>query len=536
MPRGIDRNDHGPSVDLALEVWHRRKWLAIVVFGTMFAGAATLTLSLPPLYRSTATVLVERQQVSEAFVRPSVTTELETRIQTIHKEVTSRARLANVVMQFNLYPELRSETPMEAIVNRMRRDIDFRLNGVEQMSGRIATISFTVSYSGRDPNKVADVTNMLAGSYVEENTKSRERQAVRTAEFLKVQLDEAKRELDAHNQREREFTSRHANELPQQVDVNLAALDRLNTQLRLNGEYQIRAMERRDRLEHQLADADRPNAAASQRAADAPAAELARLKTQLAELEAKYSPRYPDVRRLRREISALEQRLTANEGRAEGAGVNDPSGDTSPAEGGRRLAEQSLAHVQEEIASLKREEGVLRRLIADYEARVESAPRRQEELQQLSRDFASSKERYETLLKRYEEAKVAETLEQGQNVEQFRILDPAIPALAPVAPNTMWLLAMGLVGSLGLAFAAVVVSEKIDTSFHSADDLRGFAAVPTLAVIGRIPTQSDLRGQQLRFALAVVAVLVGLVVVVGGARYVGSGNEQIVRMTARGQG
>ena len=529
MSRAND-NQHGPSVEQALEIWRRRKWLAVVVFGAAAAGAATLALSLPPLYRSTATVLVEGQQVSEAYVRPSVTTELDTRIQTIHKQVTSRARLADVIRRFDLYRELRPETPMEAIVNRMRRDIDFRLSGVEQMTGRIATIAFTVSYSGRDPIRVADVTNALAAAYVEENTRSRERQAARTAEFLKTQLGEARQELDARDQREREFMARHANELPQQVEVNLAALDRLNTQLRLNGEYQVRAMERRDRLEHELKDAARAAAAGHSPATGGSTTELALLREQLTALEAKYSRRYPDVVRLEREIAALEQRQAAG-GQEPEAG---PGGAQATTDDARPQIERALGQLEEELVSLKHEEGRLRRSIADYEARVESAPRRQDELQQLSRDYTSSKERYETLLKRYEEAKVAETLEQERNVEQFRILDAAIPAVAPVAPNTLWLLGMGLLGSVALAFGAVIAAEKIDTSFHSADDLRTFASLPTLAVIHRIPTRADVRGRQLRFAFIVLAIVVGLAAIVSGARYLGSDNEQIVRMTARG--
>ena len=50
-------------------------------------------------------MLVERQQISEAFVRPSVTAELETRIQTIHKQIMSRARLTRVITRFDLYPD-----------------------------------------------------------------------------------------------------------------------------------------------------------------------------------------------------------------------------------------------------------------------------------------------------------------------------------------------------------------------------------------------------------------------------------------------
>ena len=95
-------------------------------------------------------VLVDRQEVSEAFVRPSVTAELETRIQTIHQRVTSRARLADLINRLGLYPELRAAVPVEVIVERMRRDIQLQLKGVEQSTGRSTTISFSVGYSGRN--------------------------------------------------------------------------------------------------------------------------------------------------------------------------------------------------------------------------------------------------------------------------------------------------------------------------------------------------------------------------------------------------
>ena len=83
---------------------------------------------------------------------------------------------------------------------------------------------------------------------------------------------------------------------------------------------------------------------------------------------------------------------------------------------------------------------MLRRAMAGYEARVEIAPKRQQELDDLSRDYAAIKERYDTLLKRYQDAQVAESLEKGQDVEQFRVLDPAIPPDRPAAPNRPGLL------------------------------------------------------------------------------------------------
>src|SRR5262245_15518803 len=112
----------GAPLDRIQALWRRRKWLAIPVFALPFAAAASMTLALPNLYRSTATVLVDRQQVPETFVRTTVTSELETRLQTISQEILSRSRLEGLIGRFGLYPDLRKETSNEEAIERMRRD------------------------------------------------------------------------------------------------------------------------------------------------------------------------------------------------------------------------------------------------------------------------------------------------------------------------------------------------------------------------------------------------------------------------------
>ena len=379
--------DSGVTPDSVLEAWHRRKWVAMLVFVAVLAATITAAKSLPDLYRASATVLVDRQEVSEAFVRPSVTAELETRIQTIHQRVTSRARLADLITRLGLYPELRGVVPVEVIVERMRRDIQLQLKGVEQSTGRSTTISFSVGYSGRNPQSVAEVTNTLAGFYVEENTSSRARQAAKTAEFLSGQLAEAKRVLDEQERQTSEFTLRHTDELPEQLQANLAAIERLNTQLRLNGEYQLRLMERRERLEQEPAGERSAVAGAD----PAPAAELVRLRQQLADLRRRFSDQYPDVRRVSAEIAALEEQLARQE--TVGAQTT-PSTDSS-------ARAKAIDAGDDELKSVKEQEASLRRMIADYETRIESAPKRQQEIQQLSRGSDMTKERYQTLLKQY---------------------------------------------------------------------------------------------------------------------------------------
>jgi succinoglycan biosynthesis transport protein ExoP len=505
-------------------MWARRKWWALLAFSAVLGGTTSIALSLPDLYRSTATVIVEREQVSEAFVRPSVTGELETRIQMIREQVMSRARLTDLIGRLDLYPEWRKNVPLDMVVERMRRDIRLELKGVEQpISGRNATIAFEISYLGREPHIVADVANALAGLYVKENTRIREGQAVRTAEFLRSQLQDIKKELDLHERRTSDFRLSHSTELPQQVEANLANLDRLNTQLRLNGESQLRALDRRERLEKELMEkASAPEAAP---VASPDEQRLAKLKQELAELTDRFTDEYPDIVRLRSEVQALEERVAHASARAPASAapmVSKPD------------LKQALTDLENELRSLEEEEQGLRQAISGYLQRVENAPKRQQDLQALSRDYEAAKERYDALQKRYEEAQLAETLEQGRNVEQFRILDPAIPAREPAAPGRVRILIMGFVVALALAGGAVLTAEKINTSFHSIEDLRGAVTIPMLVRVSLIQTAADTRRRRWRTALAVVSAAAGLVVIVAGSHYVALGNEQIVRLMERG--
>jgi polysaccharide chain length determinant protein (PEP-CTERM system associated) len=513
------------NLDLALEAWRRRKWLAVTVFAAVAGAAGTVAESLPNLYRAATTVIVERQEVSEAFVRPSVTAELDTRLQTIREAVMSRTQLADLIQRLGLYPDLRSTVPIEDLVGRMRRELELDIKGVEsQMSGRTSTIAFTISYSGRDPGTVARVANELARMYVERNTTLRAGQASKTAAFLKAQLDDARKELDTYEQRQNDFKLSHIGELPQQVDANLASLERLNTQLRLNGESQLRLLDRRDRLERQRLDA----AAAPRTVALSPEAErLAKLSQQLADLRKQFTDEYPDVVRLRAEIDGLN-RVAAQQP----AQPRTESGDGDAAV----QARTALADVTTELRALKDEEHALRQSIVAYQERVENVPKRQQELQDLSRDYGATKERYDSLAKRYEEAQLAESLEQGRDAEQFRILDPAIPPRAPVAPVRFRILVVGLALSIGLAVAAVIAAEKLDTTFHSVEEVRAYVGLPTLASVPLIASRALTWRKRRRAAVLGVSVAVGLTLILAGSRHLATGNEQLVRMMERSRG
>src|SRR2546427_5911883 len=144
-----------------LAIWSRRKWLAMLAFAGPMAVGMSLVAFLPNIYRSTATVLVARQQIPEAFVRSTVTSALETRLHTISQEILSRSRLEALINRFGLYSDLQGRLAFEEIIRRMRRDIKLELKSAEVRGLREATVAFTISYQGGDATTVSVVTNTL---------------------------------------------------------------------------------------------------------------------------------------------------------------------------------------------------------------------------------------------------------------------------------------------------------------------------------------------------------------------------------------
>jgi polysaccharide biosynthesis transport protein len=471
-----------PDLSRVLKIVRRRWPVGLAALLVPLSAVVGLAVFLPRVYRASTVVLVDRQQVPESFVRSTVTSALETRLQSISQEVLKRGRLDELIERFDLYPELRASKPMQAVTERMRRDIRIeRVTDPVVRGGSI--VSFTVSYTGRDPKTVAAVVNTLASLYLTENSRVRGEEASGTAGFLRKELEDVKKRLEDQEARVSAFKRRHIGENPKNMDSNLAVLDRLTAQLRLNSDNQNRALERREALARQFAGSDGmvPPAVgvSGMEPADPATVRLARLHQELAELQTRFSDKYPDVVRLKADIAVLETQLRTRPETA--SAPAQPEAAPNPFTFKLR---QVIAEVEAEIAALRSEERRLREDFGTYQRRVENTPLREQEFQELSRDYETTSELYRTLLKRYEEAQLAETLEERQKGEQFRILEAAIPPSAPSAPNRSSLLLLGGVLSMGLGMGVALLAEWLDGSLHEVDDLRGVTNIP---VVGRIP-------------------------------------------------
>jgi uncharacterized protein involved in exopolysaccharide biosynthesis len=255
-------------------------------------------------------------------------------------------------------------------------------------------------------------------------------------------------------------------------------------------------------------------------------ARLRALKRDLAQLDG-FPDRHPDVRRLKDAIATLEAEIRA--GGSAAALAPEPASKGGEAPTGRA---RTVASLDAEMQSLKAEEGRLRGDIGALEQRLEAVPYRQSEFALLSRDHQATRDQYESLLKRYEEARVAQNMETENQGERFRVLEAAVPPAGPTAPNRPRLLLMSLFLAGLIAVLAVLGLEQIDTTFHSVDDLRQFTTLPVLAAIPRL--QPAAGPQWVRLAVITASMLAGFVLVGTVSAHVARDNEPLVRLLVRG--
>ncbi|MEM2983404.1 MAG: Wzz/FepE/Etk N-terminal domain-containing protein, partial [Candidatus Bathyarchaeia archaeon] len=182
------------------EILKRRKWSFILPLLIVFIIGTIVAFALPPIYRSTATILIEEQEIPREYVMSTVTSYAEQRLQSINQRIMSSSRLLEIINRFNLYADLRKKWVIEEIIEKMREDIKFQTisaDVVDRRTGRptAATIAFTVSYEGKNPALVQQVANVLASLYLEENMRTREEQTVGATRFLEEELKEVQAKL-----------------------------------------------------------------------------------------------------------------------------------------------------------------------------------------------------------------------------------------------------------------------------------------------------------------------------------------------------
>lgn len=489
-----------------IEIVLRRRWFIIIPFCLSMILGIYFALTLPRAYSSSALIQIQPQKVPSGYVRSIVSTSIESRIRTISQQVLSRTNLEKIIRIFKLYSEPGQE---KMLIENKVADMQSRISMNMQSSS-----SFSISFTGKDPERVMKIANTLATYFIDENLKVRESQAIGTSNFLDDQIREMRKRLKEKEEALREYRKKYIGSLPEQLDSNLRVLESLQKQLAEKQKSLADAKKMLIALEKQMSNAQNiqndvsiitENTMTEFVAEDS--SEVDQLKEQLAILKTRYTDRHPDVVRLNRMITDLKTEEIPPE--------SLESEIVLPEIDYQDLQRTQREEVKGQIRILKVDISKILEKIGLYEKRVEDVPKREEELTSIKRDYNNIQSIYSSLVNRKLEADISVNMEKKQKGEQFRILDPARLPTKPVSPNLMYLFMLSTAAGLGVGCGLIFLLEFFNTSFRRLEDIESYLGLSVLATVPMISHPKDKKKQKLNQILSAVSITILFVLFAG---------------------
>ena len=463
----------------------RRRWLvlllpALIIPVLTYAGS----LFIPDLYTSQTLVLVEQPKVPEAYVKSATGDELGQRLSTMQEQILSRTRLQPIIEQFGLYRKDIGKVPMEELLERMRKNISVKPVRGEFAARASGLPGFFISFKSDDARTAQAVCAQITSMFMGENLKVREQRAQGTTDFLHGQLTEAKSQLDQQDAKLAQFKERYISQLPGSEQTNLSMLGSLNTRLEAVTQAVAQAQQQKTYLEALLAQQE---AAHKQSAAtnggssnlDDLVKRREALYNELQTLEARDTPKHPDVIKTKNSIAKLDAQI------AQAQAVRP---DSHPIQGAPEPKEIQQLRLNVQLAAdmVKTKTSERDRIQGDirtYEARVQLSPKVEEEYKHLTRDYQSAQAFYDDLLRKSQQSEMSTDLERKQEGEQFRVMDPANLPERPTFPNRPLLAGAGFAAGFAIGVGLVILFEYRDESLRTEIDVLAGLKLTTLAML-----------------------------------------------------
>jgi polysaccharide chain length determinant protein (PEP-CTERM system associated) len=529
-----------------LDILRRHKaWIVAPMFAAVVL-AVVVAFLWPDTYVSAATIRVVPPQVPESYVPTNINVQMSQRVNSMYQTISSRVNLTNMINMYNLYAKDRQRKPMEDVVEQMRKDIRIGnvmsiAKGGNNNNNEISAFQITFQYFDRITAQ--KVCADLVSKFMTENTRERTTQSIQTTQFLRDQLENAKKELDAIEAKLANFRQTFQGRLPDQIQQNSQQLSMMEQRVTNMNNSLSRVAQEKMLLESDL------RTFTAQRAALAPAPDVAvqrqknedliqldreilKLEGILANLREHYKENYPDVRRVQAQLNTKLKQREKLEKDEEVKQANAAVG-TSPRrydptyEREGRLLDTNIERLETQTKAKDLEAEEYRKAIQNAEkqirllqSRIEASPVSEQQYAEVIRDREVAKAKYEGLNIKRSQSAIAEELERRQQGETLEVLDPASLPQSQTYPPRPTIIGAG--AALGLVIGVVLagVREAKDTSLKNLKDVRAYTQ---LTILGSVPLlENDLvvrRRKRLTWLAWSTASLVGIMIMTGAVFY-----------------
>ncbi|QRM57745.1 Wzz/FepE/Etk N-terminal domain-containing protein [Sinorhizobium sp. BG8] len=473
-------------------LWRRLPYL-LAIAPLAIAIAVAIALSLPPVYRASAKILIEAPQIPADLARSTVPTGAVEQLRILQQRITTRDALIDLATRFNIYGKSEKEPSADDIVKDMRARVKFEQVSLDAFNPVQEATIFNVSFDADTPTMAADVANELAASILSRNLRLRTDRAGNTLQFFNNEVTRLGTDLNRLEAEILAFKTKNKDTLPDSLDFRrsqqssqqerLIALEREETDLRSRRSSLVATYA----ATGQLSDSG-PLTPEQQMLAD--------LNRALAEQLAIFSENSPNITAIRARIAALQNGMNSNDQKGK-----DKGGKRSGTVG----LELQLSEIDERLQFIVHEKSSITQRIANLTASITATPASETVLNALERNRVNIQNQYNTAIARRADASIGEQIEMRADGGRISLLEAATPPQSKESPKRGRIVAMGGAGGIGLSLALVALLEILNKTIRRPAELVRRLQMQPLATIPYIWTAAELRAARTRRNLAVLS-------------------------------
>jgi polysaccharide biosynthesis transport protein len=440
--------DSGFLTYLPVILWQRRWFIIIPLLAGLLAALVAL-LVMPPVYRSSALMLVQSPQLSKDVTGQSGTGLIDRRLASIRQQVTSRPDLVALIEKHGLYNAERRSRSLSSVIEKMRKAISFTPTVAELPGGQAdeRTVAFQVSFHYSDPAAAQTVTQELMERVLDLDASTTSEQATNTVQFLTDQARGLQQQMAAIQGQISQINAANGSVLANRgvtmiggnsgsYDVQIAQLQRDNANLISQREV-ARTSDNRDPV-------------------------VVAAETQLAAARAVYSENHPDVVVARQRLAEARELAKSNTAKLPLQSID-----------------QQLQFNNTQIAALRAAKGNEVAQVSSQLNAQARAPLVLQQISELEQRLSGLTTQYDGVSARLLAAKAGVRAEDEQMGQRLTVVEPPVVPDKPVSPNKLLIIALGACGGLGLGLVLALAIEIL------MKPLRNPAAI--LRITGRLP-------------------------------------------------
>jgi uncharacterized protein involved in exopolysaccharide biosynthesis len=527
----LDQEEQTKSLAEYLQILKRRKKPIRLTAAIVFGLTLLAVLFWPPTYRSSATILIEEQEIPQELVRSTITGFANQQIKVISQRIFTLTNIMDIVQKYGLWTEDElKRTPRTEIMEEFQKRMNLNVISAEVMDPRFgrateATIAFTLSFDHRNPVIAQKVANELVNLYMNENLKSRTEKSAATAGFLKSEAEQLNVHIKEIEEKLSQFKQANEGALPELSQYNMSVVERSDSELNDSRTRLADLQKRKLELQANMAQIS-PYAATELPTGERALSNQDRLKALQSEFRNKsalYSEDHPDVVRLQREIAHLQetlgggstnrdydrqlkveqeklaqlkqtytgdhpevtkqQNVVASLQNSKAKGASTVSEDFQADNPAYVLLQTQLRGTESDIQILTARMADLQNKISRFETNLSKAPNVEKVYAELTRELQNNIAKYQEIKAKQMEAELSQNLESERKGERYTLVEPPIMPDDPVSPNRVLILILGIALAGISAVAVAAALELMDESVRGPGELTALMGTP----LGTIP-------------------------------------------------